>query len=59
MRLEARWSLVDPTGAAAPMARSAQIRSEVPGTADGDAIAAAHRMALWRLAERIVVGTPP
>ncbi|MBL8359022.1 MAG: membrane integrity-associated transporter subunit PqiC [Rubrivivax sp.] len=59
VRLEARWSLVDPTGAAAPMARSAQIRSEVPGTADGDAIAAAHRMALWRLAERIVAGTPP
>lgn len=57
--LEARWSLVDPTGAAAPMARTAQIRSDVPGTPDGDAIAAAHRLALWRLAERIVTATPP
>lgn len=59
VRLDARWSLVDPTGAATPLARSAQIRSEVGSAADGDAIAAAHRVALWRLAERIAAGTPP
>jgi uncharacterized protein len=53
LRLQARWLLIDPgAGAAAPQAGAADL--QVP-LADGsvDALAAGHRLALWRLAERI------
>ena len=51
--LDARWSVVDLNGATAPRAYSAQI--SVPALAsDVDSLVAAHRLALWRLAERIV-----
>lgn len=52
VRLRARWTLVDPTGAAAPQARSTTLVAESAG-ADIDSLVAAHRLALWRLAERI------
>lgn len=50
--LQARWTLADPQGAAPAQAHSATLRAEVAGT-DGDALAAAHRRALWLLAEQI------
>lgn len=52
VRLQARWTITDPAGTQPPRAASASI--EVRSRAgDGDALAAAHREALWRLAERI------
>jgi hypothetical protein len=50
--LQARWSLADPAGAAPPWVEAAQF--EVPSAGpEPDALVAAHRLALWRLAERI------
>jgi hypothetical protein len=50
--LQARWTLADPAGTAAPRVEAERI--EVPSAgADPDALVAAHRLALWRLAERI------
>ncbi len=55
VRLQARWSLADPTGAVPPVLHAFTVT--VPSTAtDADALVAAHRLALWRLAERIVAG---
>ena len=52
VRLDAQWSLVDAAGAAPPQIGSARI--EVPSVgSEPDALVAAHRLALWRLAERI------
>lgn len=51
--LSARWVIVDVSGATPPRAESAQISVVVPA-ADVDSLVAAHRLALWRLAERIV-----
>ena len=49
--LQARWTLTDPGGRAAPMVQTELIT--VPsGGAEPDAWVAAHRLALWRLAER-------
>lgn len=50
--LSARWSLADPAGTAGPLLQS--YSAVVPSTgSDADALVAAHRLALWRLAERI------
>jgi len=53
--LRARWSVADPTGAAAPRADAATLNVPSAGT-DVDSLVAAHRLALWRLAERIAGG---
>ena len=54
--LQARWSLADPSGAAPPALHPFTVT--VPSTAtDADALVLAHRLALWRLAERIVAGS--
>jgi uncharacterized protein len=59
--LRARWSISDPSnraGSAPPQVQSAVFN--VPsGSADVDSLVAAHRLALWRLAERIVAGSAP
>ncbi len=50
--LRARWSIADAAGAAPPRAESVSLT--VPSAApDLDSLVAAHRLALWRLAERI------
>lgn len=53
--LQARWSLADPSGAALPALHPFTVTVPSNGT-DADALVAAHRLALWRLAERIVAG---
>jgi uncharacterized lipoprotein YmbA len=56
VRLRARWTLVDPSGATPPLADQADI--SVPSTStEPDELVSAHRLALWRLAERIA-GVP-
>lgn len=51
--LNARWSIVDPSGKTPPRADSAQISVAV-AAADVDSLVAAHRLALWQMAQRIV-----
>lgn len=52
VHLQARWTLVDPQGRSAPRSGSADLA--VPSTGPGiDELVAAHRLALWRLAEQI------
>lgn len=52
VELRARWTVSDPVGQGAPAVRTAQI--EVPSAAaTPDAWVAAHRLALWRLAEQL------
>ena len=51
--LRARWSLTDPAGTATPRSESVALSIPAAG-ADVDSLVAAHRLALWRLAERIV-----
>lgn len=51
--LRARWSLADPAGTAAPRSDTVVLSVPSAGT-DVDSLVAAHRLALWRLAERIV-----
>jgi uncharacterized protein len=53
--LRARWSVADTSGAGTPRAEFATIVVPSAGT-DADTLAAAHRLALWRLAERIAKG---
>ena len=50
--LRARWSLADPSGSAPPRAEAVVLAVPGAGT-DVDSLVAAHRLALWRLAERI------
>jgi uncharacterized lipoprotein YmbA len=50
--LQARWTLSDPSGRGAPVATTTQI-SAPSGGPDVDALVAAHRLALWRLAEQV------
>lgn len=50
--LQARWTLSDPSGRTAPQVQTTQITAPSTGT-DVDALAAAHRLALWRLAEQV------
>ena len=54
--LRARWSVADSVGTGAPQAEVATLVAPATGT-DADNLAAAHRLALWRLAERIVAGS--
>lgn len=50
--LRARWSLADPAGTTP--ARAEAVALTIPSTGpDIDSLVAAHRVALWRLAERI------
>jgi uncharacterized protein len=50
--LRARWSISDPGGRVAPEVQILNLSVPSAGT-DVDSLVAAHRMALWRLAERI------
>ena len=50
--LQARWTLSDPTGRSAPLVQTTQISVPAAGP-DVDALVAAHRLALWRLAEQV------
>ncbi|GCL63303.1 PqiC family protein [Pseudaquabacterium pictum] len=52
VRLQARWSLADPSGTTAPQLGEAAFITNASG-ADADALAVAHRQALWQLAQRI------
>lgn len=56
LTLRARWWLSDATPAASPATAMAEISIELPDRSV-DALAAAHRLAIWRLAQRIT-GTP-
>lgn len=53
VRLQARWSLVDPAGAQPPRSAAAEL-VEAAASERIDDLVAAHRIALWHLAERIV-----
>ena len=55
VNLQARWTLSDPSGATPAQTRTESVSAPVQG-ADVDALAAAHRMALWRLAEAMATG---
>ncbi len=50
--LQARWSLADSIGASAPQLGEASFTTAADGP-DADALAVAHRRALWQLAQRI------
>jgi uncharacterized protein len=52
VHLQARWSLADPAGASPPRLGEAGFSTVADG-ADADALALAHRRALWQLAQRI------
>lgn len=52
VNLRARWSIVDPGVASSVRADAATLNIASAG-ADVDSLVAAHRLALWRLAERI------
>lgn len=52
VQLQARWTLADPEGRQAPRVGLAQVLAPSAGPG-ADALAAAHRLALWRLAEQI------
>ena len=52
VHLQARWTLADPTGATPPQVGQADLHAAASGSAPGPLVAA-HRLALWRLAERI------
>ena len=56
LHLRARWWLTDVTPTAAPANAMADISIELPDRSV-DTLAAAHRLAIWRLAQRIT-GTP-
>jgi uncharacterized protein len=55
VRLQARWTVSDPQGRAAARSGGVTLRVASAGSAI-DSLVAAHRMALWRLAERIAAG---
>ncbi len=50
--LQARWTLSDTSGRSAPVVQTTQISVPSVGP-DVDALVAAHRLALWRLAEQV------
>ena len=50
--LEARWTLSDATGNTPPRVELTRIEAPTAGT-EPDALVAAHRLALWRLAEQL------
>jgi uncharacterized lipoprotein YmbA len=53
--LQARWTLSDPRGVAPAVTRSESVSAPTQGS-DVDSVVAAHRVALWRLAERVAAG---
>ena len=55
VQLQARWTLSDPTGRAPVHIRLETLTVPVVG-ADIDALVAAHRLVLWRLAEQLAQG---
>ena len=55
VQLQARWTLSDPGGATPVTTRVELLSAPVQGSAV-DALAAAHRVALWRLAEAVAAG---
>ena len=55
VQLQARWTLSDPSGAAPVLTRVETLSAPVQG-ADVDAVVAAHRAVLWRLAEAVAAG---
>ena len=57
VHLRARWTLADPTGALALQVGQADLRAAAAGSEPGQLVAA-HRLALWRLAERIAASPP-
>jgi hypothetical protein len=52
VKLQARWSLAWADGSRPPLAEAATLQVAVEGSG-ADALAAAHRLAVWRLAQRI------
>lgn len=52
VELRARWLLVDPSGATLPQTGNVELAVDAAGPA-AEQIVAAHRVALWRLAERV------
>ena len=52
VQLQARWTLSDPLGRTPPQVRNAQLSVPSNGSTP-DAWVAAHRLALWRLAEQV------
>ncbi|NRF68139.1 membrane integrity-associated transporter subunit PqiC [Aquincola sp. S2] len=56
VRLRARWTIVDPRGQQAPKVEQADISVASAGP-EAEQLVDAHRLALWRLAER-VAGVP-
>jgi len=50
--LQARWTLIDPSGASKPVVAERRIDVAASG-ADTDALVSAHRTALWQLAQAI------
>ena len=50
--LEARWTLADAAGSSAPHVELTRVEAPAAGT-EPDALVAAHRLALWRLAEQL------
>lgn len=57
VHLRARWTLADPTGALPLQVGQADLRAAATGSEPGQLVAA-HRLALWRLAERIAASPP-
>lgn len=57
VHLQARWTLADPTGATAPQVGQADLRAAATGPEPGQLVAA-HRLALWQLAERVAASPP-
>ncbi len=58
LRLQARWTLEDASQGAPPQV--GQVDVDVPlNGADAASVVAAHRLALWRLAQRIAAGATP
>ena len=50
--LQARWTLSDPSGRTPPVVQTTQLQVPTTGTTP-EAWVAAHRLALWRLAEQV------
>ena len=50
--LQARWTLSDPSGRTPPVVQTTQLKVPTTGTTP-EAWVAAHRLALWRLAEQV------
>ncbi|MFT3822071.1 MAG: PqiC family protein [Rubrivivax sp.] len=55
VRLQARWTVGDPAGQRPPRTLTASLRAPAAGTSIDDLVAA-HRLALWELAQRIAAG---